>query len=131
MFLCLDSNQKSQGVPLYPDNTATLFTCSLPEHFRLNALGRGQGRWHLGLTDIALPAMKKGRKWDSIYVCCSACEVSCVGQSYKPVVASFSLGEIKRNNFVRFPSVHFVPLRVNNLSEITVEICGSNDDSLE
>ena len=129
MFICLESDQKSKGVLLHPDNTAALFTCSLPEHFSLESFTRGH--WHLGLTELTLPPIKSGKKWDSLYVCCSVCELSCIGQTYKPVVTSLSLGEIKRNNFVRLPSVELVPLRVNNLSEITVEICGKEGDLLK
>ena len=91
----------------------------------------GHGRWHLGLAELTLPPIKTGRKWDAIYVCCSACELSCIGRSYKPVVASLSVGEIKRNNFVRFPSVELIPLRVNSLDEVTVEICGKEGETLE
>ena len=126
MFLCLESDQKLRGNLLHPHNTAAFFTCSLPEHFRLATFGRG--RWHIGLLELTLPPIKTGRKWDALYVCCSACELSCIGQSYKPVVASLSVGEIKRNNFVRFPSVELVPLRVNSLDEVTVEICGKEGE---
>ena len=129
MFLCLESDQKSKGQPLHPNNTAALFTCSLPEHFRLDTSGRG--RWHIGLVELALPPIKTGRKWDAIYVCCSACELSCIGHLYKPVVASLSAGEIKRNNFVRLPSVELVPLRVHSLDEVTVEICGKAGETLK
>ena len=129
MFLCLESDQKSRGLPIHPDNTAALFTCSLPEYFRMDTMGHG--RWHLGLAELTLPPIKTGRKWDAIYVCCSACELSCIGQSYKPVVASLSVGEIKRNNFVRFPSVELIPLRVNSLDEVTIEICGKEGELLK
>ena len=129
MFLCLESDQKSRGVLIHPNNTAALFTCSLPEYFRIDTPGRG--RWHLGLVELTLPPIKTGRKWDPIYVCCSACELSCIGPAYKPVVASLSVGEIKRNNFVRFPSVELVPLRVNSLDQLTVEICGKEGETLE
>ena len=126
MFLCLESDQKLRGNLLHPNNTAASFTCSLPEHFSLATFGRGC--WHLGLVELTLPPIKTGRKWDALYVCCSGCELSCIGQSYRPVVASLSVGEIKRNNFVRFPSVELVPLRVNSLDEVTVEICGKEGE---
>ena len=126
MFLCLESDQKLRGNLLHPNNTPAFFTCTLPEHFRVDTLGRG--RWHLGLLELTLPPIKTGRKWDALYVCCSACELSCIGQAYKPVVASLSVGEIKRNNFVRFPSVELVPLRVNSLDQVTVEICGKEGE---
>ena len=128
MFLCLESDQRSRGVLLHPNNTAARFTCSLPEHFRLDTSGRG--RWHLGLVELTLPPIKTGRKWDPLYVCCTACELSCIGRSYKPVVASLSVGEIKRNNFVRLPTVELVPLRANSLDEVTVEICGKEGELL-
>lgn len=120
MFICVESDQKYDGISLHPNNTAGCFTCRLPEHYNINT--GGQGRWYLALLEIALPPLKTGRKWDPLYVCCTACEPSSIGQLYKPVVASLSIGEVKRQNFVRLPSVHPVPLRVNTLSELTVEI---------
>ena len=122
MLPCLESDGGSKENMQNPRNTPAIFTCPLPEHFDLNTGGRG--KWHISPVEITFPPIKTGKKWDSLYVCCSACELSCLGGVYKPVVASLSIGEVKRNNFVRFTSLLPVPLRVNTLSELSVEICG-------
>ena len=126
MLLCLQSDQSSD---MFEGNKACSFVCVLPERYELNTNGRG--KWFIGLTEITLPIVKSSRKWEAIYVCCQQCEYSVVGQIYKPIVASFSVGEIKRNNFTRFSPVHYVPLKVDNLDQINVEICHSNGEVIE
>ena len=126
MLICLQSDQSPT---VNPSNTPVLFTCTLPEHYNLDTQRRG--RWYLGLQEIVLPSVRKGNKWDALYVCCQGCETSPLGGMYKPIIASLSLGEIKRNNFTRFSPVHYVPLRVQSLSQLTVEIYCSEGEILE
>ena len=118
MLLCLQSDQSED---VYPGNTCAAFACVLPERYDLDTHGKGQ--WFLGLTEITLPPIKSSKKCEPIYVCCRQCETSSIGRFYKPVVASFSVGEIKRNGFVRFSPVHYVPLRVDSLEHLSVELC--------
>lgn len=126
MLLCVTSDPTISG---RPGNTAASFSCPLPEHYSLDT-GR-RGFWSLGLKEVYVPALKTGRRWDRLYLCCDACESSALGALYKPVLATFSVGEIKRNGFVRFQSVCYVPLRVNGLSELRVEICDKAGETLE
>lgn len=126
MLIFLESNR---DVLTYTNNRPARFTCLLPEHYDLQP-GMQRGKWYLGLIELALPPIKRGQKSDRLYVSCSACELSCAGSVYKPIIASFSLGEIKRDSCVRFPSVQYVPLRVTSLSELTLEICGSDHTPL-
>lgn len=122
MLIFLESDRDNLT---YVGNTAVSFTCGLPEHYDLRP-GMQKGKWYLGLIELALPAIKRGQKADRLYVSCSACELSCVGNSYRPIIAAFSLGEIKRDSCIRFPSVQYVPLRVTSVSELTLEVCGSD-----
>jgi hypothetical protein len=46
-------------------------------------------------------------------------------------VASLSVGEIKRNNFVRFSPVQPVPLTVQSLSQLSIRILNSEGKLLE
>lgn len=122
MLLYLNSGVSGNG----RGNTPSSFTCFLPERYDLNT--RGRGSWSLGLTEICLPQVTGVKNWESIYVLCSVCQSSALGERYKPVLASLCVGEVKKQNFVRIPSVTYVPLRVNSLSEITVNISGFNGE---
>lgn len=126
MLLCVTSDPEITG---RPQNTPASFSSPLPEHYSLET-GR-RGLWCLGLKEIYLPTVKTGRKGDRLLVCCNGCESSAFGEVYKPIVATLSVGEIKRNSFVRYESVCYVPLRVNSLSELGVEICTKDGERLK
>lgn len=127
MLIHLDSNS---DYSTHPNNTPSQFVCSLPENYNLEQ-GSRSGAWHVALIELSLPTIKTGQKWDGLYICCSACESSCLGKIYKPIVASLSLAEIKRTNWVRFHSLQYVPLRACDLSELAIEICGKDGQPFE
>lgn len=126
MFICLrsDKDPLTNG-----NNTPAHFTSPLPENYNLDT-GR-RGAWCIGLHDIHLPPLKEGKPYDCLYVLCSACETSCMGDIYRPLLATINYREVKRNNFVRFPSVTFIPLRNQGLSEITISVCDQNGVPLQ
>lgn len=127
MYICLESNLNPET---HGGNSPASFTCTLPEHYILNQSSKS-GKWHIALLEIGLPPFKTNQKSEGIYVCCSACQPSCIGDIYRPVLASLSVGEIKRNNCMRFDPVQYVPLRASSLSELTIEICGKDGEPLE
>ena len=100
-------------------------------HKRYNKNTNGCRRWYVSLLEITLPPIKTGKKWDSLYVCCDACALLCKGEAYKPFLASLSVGEVRRNNFVRLASSQPISLRVNTLSELSVKICGRVGQTLD
>lgn len=126
MFICLTSEKDSLS---HTNNTPATFTSPLPENYNLDT-GR-RGAWYIGLLEIHLPPLKDGKPYDCLYVHCSACETSCIGDTYRPLLATLNYRELKRNNFVRLPSVNFIPLRTQGLSELTISICDKKGDPLE
>jgi hypothetical protein len=124
MFIYLDSHQ---SLDINRNNTAGKFTVQLPESFSrpVNATSRGQ--WYLGLVEIAIPSVGAGaNKWDVVYVVCPEVEGVTLGDTYRAVLRSIALGEIRRHNYVRFQSVLYTPLRVKDVSHISIELRDSS-----
>jgi len=124
MIIHLASDHSSA---FHPFNNASRFTVQLPETFTQSWGRTAQGSWHLGLVDIVVPPIKNlPNKWDVVYVTCLQAEGSVVmNEKYSNVLRSFTAGEVKRRNIVRFQPVLHVPLRVTDVRELTLELRNS------
>ena len=120
MIVYLDSNHSRD---LHPTNTASRFVVQMPEPFTQPKHPITQGRWHLGLVDIVLPPLKNiGDRWDVLYVSCLQGEGAVVGNRYGNVLRSIAAAEVKRRCFIHFSPVLYIPLRVADVYEITIEL---------
>jgi len=109
---------------LHPFNNPARFTVQMPETFTPPKGKMGQGQWYLGLVDIAVPPIKNpANKWDAVYVTCQQAEGGVVmNEMYSNVLRTFTVGEVKREGSVRFHPVLYVPLRVTDVRELTLEL---------
>ena len=81
----------------------------------------------MGLIEIAMPPVGAGaNKWDVVYVTCPHVEGVAMGVTYRPVLRSIALGEIRRHNYTRFTSVLYTPLRVKDVRHISIELRDSS-----
>jgi len=118
---------------VHPFNNPSRFTVRMPETFSPPKYNTSRGRWHLGLVDIVVPPIKgMANKWDVIYVTCSQAEGGVVMREvYSNVLRSFTSGEVKRRNLVRFYPVLYVPLRVTDVSDLTFELRNARGELLQ
>ena len=114
-------------------NNPSRFTVQMPETFTSPKNNMTQGKWYLGLVDIVVPPIKGlTNKWDMVYVTCSQAEGGVVmNEMYSNVLRSFTSGEVKRRNLVRFSPVLYVPLRVTDVRDLTFELRNARGQLLE
>ena len=114
-------------------NNPSRFTVQMPETFTPPKNKMTQGKWYLGLVDIVVPPIKGlVNKWDIVYVTCNQTEGGVVmNEMYTNVLRSFTAGEAKRWNVVRFSPVLYVPLRVTDVRDLTFELRNARGQLLE
>lgn len=123
MYIYLSSTHSPD---INPANTAAKFTVQLPRTFSSNDNASVRGRWYLGLLEITLPPISSSsHKWDILYVLCPDVEGAVIGSTYSPILRSIALGEIRRHHYARFESVLYLPLRVADLANISIELSNS------
>ena len=124
MYIYLSSDQ---SLEINPGNTAAVFTVQLPESFTRPPNVGLRGQWYLGLIEITVPPVGVGdSKWDVIYVTCPHVEGVALGDTYRAVLRSIAVGEIRRHNYTRFHSVLYAPLRVKDVRNISIELRDSD-----
>ena len=120
MYIYLSSNQ---SVDIYSDNTPASFTVQLPETFKHPESKRSGGRWFLGIVDIVLPQSAiKTLKDHILYITCNQAEGVAFSSSYTSILRSLPVRGVKRFGFFQFFPVLYVPLRVQDLTELTIEL---------
>lgn len=124
MLIYLDS---SHCKDLYPNNVSSSFDIEMPDSLITREYQGGKGRWFLALVDISIPPiMTKLNKWDIVYVICEQV-ISCArGPIYSPIIRHVTAGEIKRHNFVRFPSLIHVPVVRSDLKKFSIRLTDSS-----
>lgn len=128
MYIYLSSHQTPR---IYSENTAGKFTVQLPRTFTSNENASSRGRWYLGLVEITIPPITSSTtKWDIIYIVCPHVEGVVLGPTYAPVLRSIAAGEIRRHHYVRFQSVLYVPLRIADIANISIELRNSEGEVL-
>ena len=121
MYIYLSSNHSSD---VYPDNTPASFTVRLPETFKHPEDRRSGGRWFIGLIDIVLPQPAvKTLKDHILYITCKqAAEGIAFASNYTNILRSLPVRGAKRYGFLQLSPVLYIPLRVQDLTEITIEL---------
>lgn len=120
MLVYLDSGD---SLELHPDNTPTSFTVQMPDSLINEHYQSPNGRWFLTLLDLTVPPLSsKLDKWDIVYVTCQQVVSSVRGANYEPILRAFTAGEIKRHNFVRFPSLIYLPVKRAELKTFTITL---------
>lgn len=126
MYIYINS---SQSMAINTNNSAGQFTVQLPKTFTSRSNAVIKGRWFLGLVEITIPPSDAiTHKWDLLYITCPLIEGVVWGSSYAPILRSIPQGEMRRHNYARFDSVLHVPLRVADISNITIEVRNSSGD---
>ena len=127
MLIYLDS---SDCVDLHPKNTSSCFEIQMPDCLIAKEYQKAHGRWCLALVDITIPPIinSKLNKYDVIYVMCDQVISSPKGDAYWPILRQVVGGEIKRNNFVRYPSLLHIPVSKTELKRFTIRLTDSRGD---
>ena len=126
MLIYLDS---SDCMDLHPNNTPSSFEIEMPDCLIAKEYQGQNGRWFLALVDITVPPISdKMSKWDVIYVMCEQIISSAKGSVYAPILRQITSGEIKRNNFTRFPSLIHLPVNRAELSKFTIRLTNSRGE---
>lgn len=124
MYIYINS---SQSMTINPNNAAGRFTVQLPKTFTSKGNALKRGHWFLGLVEITIPPIDAStQKWDLLYITCPLIEGVVWGSSYAPILRAIPQGEIRRHCYARFDSVLHVPLRVADISNITIEVRNSS-----
>jgi len=126
MYIYINS---AESMLINPSNTAGKFTVQLPKILSPPDNRPRRGRWFMGLVEITLPPVgSSSSKWDVLHIVCPHVEGVISGDSYRPILRSVPHGEIRRHNYARFDSVLRVPLRVADISNITIEVRNSSGE---
>ena len=129
MYIYLSSNHSTD---VHSDNTPACFTVQLPETFKHPENNPRGGLWFIGIVDIVLPQPAvKTLKDHVLYVTCKQVEGCALGTSYTDILRSLPCREVKRQGFVQFSPVLYVPLRVQDVTQLTIELRDSENKILQ
>ena len=130
MLIYLDS---ADCIDLHPTNTPSCFEIQMPDCLIAKEYQKAHGRWFLALVDITVPPIYSSKlsKYDVIYVLCDQVISSAKGDAYWPILRQVVGGEIKRNNFVRYPSLLHIPVSKTELKRFTIRLTDSRGDLIQ
>ena len=103
----------------FPDNQANLFTSVLAEplHF--------EGLWEVALCQITYPQTVSKARY--VTVLTDIIEDSIIGERKLPILRRFNISG--KNKSVTFDSLHYKPVKINPIRQLTV-FTTSKDDEL-
>lgn len=120
MYLYISSDQ---GQEYFPENNSSSFKVKLPKtlYFPKNQ------SWFISLMDIQVPKLKDPTV-PYVLITSSVCDTSIVEQGFKPVLHKIYPSQISKGKPIIPSSEHSVPLTVDHLSVLDVNIISPTGD---